>query len=88
MSCLIDLERIFPFIQHNGPNHVFQVIRSNPENVNVMRCATSLLVVTISLLQQKGGSEEATKTVQAPERKSSMNLISENLSVWVNIHHL
>lgn len=73
--------RIFIFVQQKGPSHVFQVIRSNPENVGVLRSAMALLIVTFTILQAK--KESSIKMPEKFSRKSS-SVGSESLSTWIS----
>lgn len=74
--------RMFSFIQKKGPSHVFQVIRSNSENVNVLRCSCSLLIVTISILQLKAEIESTRRSRLTVRVKSAQG--AQNLGTWLS----
>lgn len=44
---------IFPFLQASGPKYIFQIMQSHIQNVHLMRCALSLLLITTSLLRKR-----------------------------------
>jgi hypothetical protein len=73
--------RIFVFVQQKGPSHIFQVIRSNPENVGVLRSSMALLIVTLTILQAK--KESSIKMPDKFSRKSS-SVGTESLSTWIS----
>ncbi len=44
---------VFKFVLHGGPKYLFEVIQANLENIHLLRCALSLLVIIITLLRRK-----------------------------------
>ena len=45
--------RFFTFVNANGPRYLLQIIHSQPEASAIMRCAISLLIVTMAILRRK-----------------------------------
>ena len=44
---------VFKFVLHGGPKYLFEVIQANLENIHLLRCALSLLVIIVTLLRRK-----------------------------------
>lgn len=45
--------RIFNFVKYNGPKYILQMIPANLENVHLLRCSLSLLIITVTILSRK-----------------------------------
>lgn len=69
--------RFFTFVNANGPRYLLQIIHSQPEASTIMRCAISLLIVTMAILRRK-----------LPENRGKtpgtnwMSLLSGNINGW------
>lgn len=45
--------RLFTFVRHEGPKVVLDILTNHSENIALVRCGLSLLIVTVSLLSLK-----------------------------------
>lgn len=45
--------QVYKFVYHGGPKYLFEVIQANLENIHLVRCALSLLIIIITLLRRK-----------------------------------
>lgn len=71
--------RLFTFVTQKGPRYLLQTIHSYPDSVHMIRCALSLLIVTISILRNKLPTNNEKN---AKGGSSWLNLLTENISTW------
>jgi hypothetical protein len=45
--------QVYKFVYHGGPKYLFEVIQANLENIHLLRCSLSLLIIIITLLRRK-----------------------------------
>jgi hypothetical protein len=45
--------QVYKFVLHGGPKYLFDVMQSNIENIHLVRCSLSLLIIIITLLRRK-----------------------------------
>lgn len=71
--------RFFTFVNANGPRYLLHIIHSQQESSTIMRCAISLLIVTMAILRRK-----------LPENRPKasgtnwMSLLSGNINSWAS----
>lgn len=71
--------RFFTFVSGKGPRYLLQIIHTQPETASIMRCAISLLIVTMAILRRK-----------LPENRPKtggtnwMSLLSGNINSWAS----
>lgn len=45
--------QVYKFVVHGGPKYLFEVIQANLENIHLLRCSLSLLIIIITVLRRK-----------------------------------
>ena len=70
--------RFFTFVNANGPRYLLQIIHTQTEASTIMRCAISLLIITMSILRRKIPSNRPKKITGS----NWMSLLSGNINGW------
>jgi hypothetical protein len=69
--------RFFTFVNANGPRYLLHIIHSQPEASAIMRCAISLLIVSMAILRRKLPENRAKAAAT-----NWMSLLSGNINNW------
>jgi hypothetical protein len=73
--------QVYKFVLNGGPKYLFEVMQGNLENIHLMRCSLSLLVMIITILRRKLPDQNA------PHRDSGHGghsvATSDSISAWV-----
>lgn len=69
--------QIYQFMKYNGPKYIFQIMQNRGEDVNLLRCSLSLLIVTVTILHRRLQSEAnalmSSSVTAAPRQSMAFN---------------
>lgn len=71
--------QVYKFVLHGGPKYLFEVIQANLENIHLLRCSLSLLIIIITVLRRK------LPDPSQPHRESTLFSVNttDSITSWV-----
>ncbi|KAJ1410194.1 hypothetical protein B484DRAFT_455928 [Ochromonadaceae sp. CCMP2298] len=71
--------QVYKFVLNGGPKYLFEVMQANLENIHLMRCSLSLLVMIITILRRKLPDPSAQRGFVSGHSVAT----TDSISAWV-----